>query len=120
MTVKLHVCSVTWLHGDFHPCSVARRAFDEAGVDYELVKEPLLPRSRRKDVIAQTGQKLLPAVEFEDGRWLREETAELAARVRAGRLFEVRAGEDEPVTPAADPNALPHVHDHDHDHDHTH
>jgi hypothetical protein len=52
------------------------------------VGEPVR-RSRRTRVVEATGQPLLPAIEFPDGRWLFEGSAELAARIRTGRLFEV-------------------------------
>ena len=37
------------------------------GIQYEVVKEATLPRSRRKDVDRLSGQRLLPVIEFEDG-----------------------------------------------------
>jgi glutathione S-transferase len=85
MAVKLHRCGVLWLKIDGHPCWRVQKALDEAGVDYEVVKEPFRP-GKRANVIEKTGQKHLPAIEFEDGRWLREESKDLAARVREGRL----------------------------------
>ncbi len=72
MPVKLHRCPVMWPKTDKHPCFNVQLALDEAGVEYELVKEPLLPRGRRKDVIEHTGQSHLPAIELEDGTWYRE------------------------------------------------
>jgi glutaredoxin len=89
MTVKLHRCTGTWVKGP-HPCWQVQKALDQAGVEYELVKHPVFPRSRRKEYIAKTGQKRLPAVELEDGRVIREESRDLAARIRAGRLREGR------------------------------
>jgi glutathione S-transferase len=73
MAIKLHRCSTTFIKGP-HPCWQVQKALDEAAIDYELVKHPAFPRSRRKDYIALTGQKLFPAIEFEDGRVLREES----------------------------------------------
>jgi hypothetical protein len=35
-----------------------------------------------------TGQKVLPAIELEDGTVIREESKDLAARIREGRLLE--------------------------------
>ena len=93
MAVKLHRCPAIWLKLDGHPCWRVQKALDDTSIEYEIVKEPLLPRSRRTRVIEHTGQSALPAIEFEDGRWLRQESADLAARIRAGRLFESRAGE---------------------------
>jgi glutathione S-transferase len=61
------------------------KALDEAGIDYEVVKEPLL-RPRRKEYEQRAGTTLLPAIEFEDGTILREESKELVARIKDGRL----------------------------------
>jgi glutathione S-transferase len=68
-----------------HPCWKVQKALDEAGVEYEVVKQPLR-RSRRIELERRSGQRLVPAIEFEDGTILREESSELAARVRDGRL----------------------------------
>lgn len=87
MAIKLHRCSTTFIKGP-HPCWQVQKALEEAGIDYEMVKHPAFPRSRRKEYIALTGQKLFPAIEFEDGRVLREESKDLAARIREGRLFD--------------------------------
>jgi hypothetical protein len=84
MAVKLHRCTGTLIKGP-HPCWQVQKALDEAGVDYEVVKHPFL-RGRRKDYIARTGQAKLPAIELEDGTMIREESKDLAARVREGRL----------------------------------
>lgn len=87
MALKLHRCSGTWVKGP-HPCWQVQKALDEAGIEYELVKHPSFPRSRRKEYVALTGQHLLPAIELEDGRVLRQESKDLVARIRAGKLFE--------------------------------
>lgn len=86
--VKLHRCPFTFLHTDFDACWKLQRELDAQGIDYEVVKEPLYPRGRRIGVIAATGQDLLPAIEFEDGTWYREETDAMAETVRSGGLFE--------------------------------
>ena len=85
MAVKLHRCSTMWIKGP-HPCWKVQQALDEAGVDYEVVKHPAIPRGRRKEYIALTGQKLFPAIELEDGRVIREESKDMAARIGDGRL----------------------------------
>jgi glutathione S-transferase len=82
---KLHRCSTTWVKGP-HPCWQVQKALDEQGVDYEVVRHPVFPRGRRKDYIALSGQKLFPAIELEDGRVIREESKDLVARIREGRL----------------------------------
>jgi glutathione S-transferase len=85
MAVKLHRCSTTWIKGP-HPCWKVQQALEEAGVEYDVVKHPAFPRGRRAEYIALTGQKLFPAIELEDGRVIREESKDLAARIRDGRL----------------------------------
>ena len=85
--VKLHRCPFTFLHTDLDSCWKVQRALDEQGIDYEVVKEPSLPRGRRKDLIALSGQKMLPVIEFEDGSTYRDESSDMAATIRAGDLF---------------------------------
>lgn len=51
------------------------------------------PRSRRTRVIELTGQKLVPTIAFGDGTAYREESKNMTARIRAGKLFE---GTDSP------------------------
>jgi glutathione S-transferase len=87
-TVKLHRCSLTWLHNDLDSCWKVQKALDEQGIDYEVVKEPGMPRSRRKDVIRMSGQKMLPVIEFEGGSAYRAESKEMAETIKAGKLFE--------------------------------
>jgi hypothetical protein len=82
MAVKLHRCGATFVKVDGHPCW---KALNEAGVDYEIVKEPYRP-GKRTEVEEKTGQKALPVVELEDGRWIREDSKDLAARIKEGRL----------------------------------
>jgi glutathione S-transferase len=87
MTVKLHRCSATWVKIGAHPCWRVQKALDEAGVEYEVVKHPAFPRSKRADYVKLTGgESALPAIELEDGTVIREESKDLAARVSEGRL----------------------------------
>jgi glutathione S-transferase len=86
MPLKLHRCPFTYLHSDLDHCFKVQKALDEQGIEYEVVKEPSLPRSRRKDVERLSGQRLLPVIEFDDGAVYREESADMAATIRAGRL----------------------------------
>ena len=51
----------------------------------KLVKQPLR-KSKRTELKRRSGQRRLPAIEFEDGTILREESDDLAARIRQGRL----------------------------------
>jgi glutathione S-transferase len=85
MTIKLHRCPVTLAKSSHHPCWKVQKALDDAGIDYELVKQPLR-KSKRTDLEQRSGQRLLPAIEFGDGTILREESDALAARIRDGRL----------------------------------
>ena len=84
MPIRLHRCKNLWVKGP-HPCWQVQKALDEQGVEYEVVRHPVL-RRRRKDYIALTGQKLFPAIELQDGRVIREQSKDLAARIREGRL----------------------------------
>jgi glutathione S-transferase len=86
--VKLHRCPFTFIKHDMDSCWKVQRALEEQGIEYEIVKEPGLPRSRRKDVKALSGQVLLPVIEFEDGSAYRAESDDMAARIRAGRLLD--------------------------------
>jgi hypothetical protein len=84
--VKLHRCPFTFLHLEVDACWKVQKALDEQGVEYEIVKEPYFPRGRRKDVVALSGQPLLPVIEFPDGSAYREESSDMAATIRAGEL----------------------------------
>ena len=89
--VKLHRCPFTFIHSDVDSCWKVQKALDEQGIEYEVVKEPSLPRSRRKDVERLSGQRMLPVIEFEDGSAYRAESDDMVARIRDGRLFEEKA-----------------------------
>jgi hypothetical protein len=102
MAVKLHRCPNVWVKLPGHPCWRVQKELDAAGVDYELAKEPVR-RGKRTETIEKTGQNQFPWIEFEDGGVLREESKDLAERIKSGRLFEGREGAG--TTPAAPPNA---------------
>ena len=86
MATRLHRCSATWVKIDAHPCWRVQKALDDQGVEYEVVKGPLRP-GRRSELEQLSGQRKYPAIEFEDGRVYREESAEMAEKIRAGKLF---------------------------------
>lgn len=90
MAIKLHRCSNEWLKIGAHPCWKVQKALDEREIPYELVKGPLR-KSRRDDLERLSGQRSYPVIEFEDGRAYREESKDMAARIRAGTLFDDRA-----------------------------
>lgn len=87
MAVKLHRCPVMWAKVDAHPCWRVQKALDEQGVEYEVVKGPIRP-GKRKELEQRSGQRKYPAIEFEDGRFYRAESAEMAETIRAGKLFD--------------------------------
>jgi len=87
MDVKLHCCPLEWMKIDAHPCWKVRKALDEQGIDYTLVKGPLRG-SKRDELERVSGQRKYPVIEFADGSAYREDSTDMAARVRAGRLFE--------------------------------
>jgi glutathione S-transferase len=85
MAVKLHRWRLEWFKIGAHPCWKVQKALEEQGVDYEVVKEPLRDRSQVEEL---SGQRKYPVIEFEDGRVYREESADMAAKIRAGNLFD--------------------------------
>lgn len=94
MAVKLLRCSAEWVKIGGHPCWRVESALKNAGIEYELVPGPALPwqRNQREELIAKTGGHLYPAIEFEDGSVYREESKDMAATIRAGKLDEKRGG----------------------------
>jgi len=86
MAVKLHRCSLMFVKIDAHPCWRVQKALDEKGIEYEVVKGPLLP-GKRDDLESLSGQNKYPTIEFEDGSVYRDESATMAERIRAGTLF---------------------------------
>lgn len=85
--VKLHRCSWTFLHTDLDACWKVQRALDEQEIDYDVVKHGF-GKGRRSEIRELSGQKLLPVIEFDDGSTYRAESDDMAARVRAGSLFD--------------------------------
>ncbi len=85
--MKLHRCPNIWVKVGGHPCWRVQKALDDAGIEYEIVKEPLR-KSKRTETMEKTGQQLYPWIELEDGTVIREESKDLAERIRAGRLRE--------------------------------
>jgi glutathione S-transferase len=91
MAVRLHRCSATWLKIGAHPCWRVQEALDEQGVEYEIVKGPLRP-GKRDEVARLSGQRKYPVIELEDGTAYREESADMAKRIRGGGLFGGQGG----------------------------
>jgi glutathione S-transferase len=87
MAIKLHRCTNLWVKIDGHPCWKVQKALDEAGVEYEVVKHPSFRKSKRTAYIELTGgDARLPGIELEDGTVIREESKDMAERVKDGRL----------------------------------
>ena len=80
-----------WAKVNAHPCHRVQKALDEQGIEYEVVKGPLRP-GKRDELERISGQRKYPAIEFEDGSAYREESAEMAERIRSGTLFEGSGG----------------------------
>ncbi|TMC46899.1 MAG: glutaredoxin [Chloroflexi bacterium] len=91
MAVKLHRCSNIWVKVQGHPCWKVQSALDEAGIEYEVVKGPLF-KGKRTELEEKSGQRLYPVIEFEDGSVYREQSKDMAATIKAGKLDEKRGG----------------------------
>lgn len=91
MAVRLHRCPNVWIKLKGHPCWKVQKALDDMGVEYVVVPGSWPGRKKRTAVIEGTGQALYPAIEFEDGSWYREASADMERTIREGRLGEKRA-----------------------------
>jgi glutathione S-transferase len=87
MAMKLHRCKNEWVKLSGHPCWRVEKALIDAGIPYERVPGPW-PK-RPEELVAKTGVNKYPAIEFDDGSWYRDESKEMAAVIRAGRLEEM-------------------------------
>jgi glutathione S-transferase len=76
-----------WLKIGPHPCWKVQKALDEQGIEYEVVPGPL-GRGKRDELEKLSGQRMYPVIEFEDGTVYREGSKDMAARIKAGKLFE--------------------------------
>ncbi len=90
--IRLHRCPFTFVHHNVDSCWKVQSALDEQDIEYEIVKAPVYPRGRRTEVMKVSGQHWLPMIEFEDGSAYRAESDEMAAEIRAGRLFDHAGG----------------------------
>jgi glutaredoxin len=80
--VKLHRCPLMFVKLPGHPCHKVQKALDEQGIEYEVVKHG----RDRKRVEELSGQRKLPFLELQNGEIYREESREMAERIRAGGL----------------------------------
>jgi hypothetical protein len=90
MGVRLLRCSREWVKVSRHPCWRVQQALDDMAIEYEVVPGPPNPwqRGERTELIEKTGGNKFPAIVFEDGSAFREESADMAKTIRAGKLFE--------------------------------
>lgn len=91
MAVTLHRCRFTnrlinKLPG--HSCGRVEKALEAQGIEYTREIVQTSPQSARTRVFEASGQYVVPMVEFEDGSGFRAESKDMAAEIRAGRLFE--------------------------------
>jgi hypothetical protein len=56
-------------------------------IEYELAPGPWL--GKRPELVEHTGVRSYPAIEFDDGTWYREQSKDMAAAIRAGKLDEM-------------------------------
>ena len=75
-----------WVKINAHPCWKVQKALDEQGIEYDLVKGPLRG-GKRDDLERISGQRKYPVIEFEDGSVYRDESTDMAERIRAGELL---------------------------------
>ena len=95
MAIKLHRCPNMWVKIGGHPCWKVQKALDEQGIEYEVVKGPLF-RGQRDALQKLSGQRQYPVIELEDGTVYREESKEMAARIRRGELLATPPPADNP------------------------
>jgi glutaredoxin len=85
MAIKLHRCGNEWVKLSGHPCWRVQKALDEQGIEYEVVKGPQR-RGKRDELERISGQRAYPVIEFEDGSVYREDSKDMAARIRSDGL----------------------------------
>ena len=91
MAVILHRCKNVWVKLPGHPCWTVQKALDEQGIEYTVDRGPVR-RKTRDAMVEHTGQRLYPAIEFEDGTWYREESKDMVRTIKEGTLMEKAGG----------------------------
>ena len=82
---------------------------DDQAIAYEIVNGPLRPR-KRANLQRLSGQQLYPMIEFDDGTIYREQSKDMAATIRAGKLDTKRVMHGAPSLRARrDSNSRPSV-----------
>ena len=100
MAVKLYRCGSfgKWVRISGHPCWKVEKALRDQGIEYEPVYGPQ-SRGKRTELEKLSGQRRYPVIQFEDGSVYREQSKDMAATIRAGKLDEKRGGA--PAAPAS-------------------
>ncbi|HYY33276.1 MAG TPA: glutathione S-transferase N-terminal domain-containing protein [Gaiellaceae bacterium] len=78
-------------------CWRVQKALDEQGIEYEVVPGPWPGRGKREELERISGQLKYPVIQFEDGSIYREESKDMAATIRAGKLDEKRGAPRQPA-----------------------
>ena len=97
MAVKLYRCKNLWVKLPGHPCWRVQKALDEQGIEYEIVPGPWPSRRKREELLRVSGQEQYPVIQFENGSVYREESRDMAATIKAGRLDEKRGTPRQPA-----------------------
>ena len=86
VAVKLHRCR------NMAEARAVLEGREGAGRDGRRLRGRVGPSrpGKRAVVIEDTGQNLYPAIEFENGTWYREESKDMEATIRAGKLIAAR------------------------------
>ena len=90
MAIKLYRCKNLWVKAGGHPCWRVQSALDEQEIEYELVTGGWPAIGKRHDIEKLSGQTKYPVIQFEDGSVYREESKEMAQRIRDGKLQEAQ------------------------------
>ena len=85
MAIQLHRCPNHWAKLQGHPCWKVEKALIDEAIPFEIVKGPLR-RGKRDALEALSGQRQYPVIVLEDGTVYREQSKDMAARIRDGRL----------------------------------
>jgi hypothetical protein len=96
MAVTLHRCSSQFVKIKGHPCWKVEKALQDMGIEYTRAPGPVR-RSKRDQMEEHTGQRLYPAIEFEDGTWYREQSKDMEKTIREGRLPSKAGGQSAPT-----------------------
>jgi hypothetical protein len=97
VAVKLYRCKNLWVKLPGHPCWRVQKALDEQGIEYEIVPGPWPSRGKREELLLVSGQEQYPVIQFEDGSVYREESKDMVATIKAGKLDEKRGTPRQPA-----------------------